>query len=237
MNDFDYEVRQRKNLANQAKYRKNGRSKKCSLPSDRLTKAQLERKNGKIMTYHLGKPMKWAEFKYMPVEYQKEYLVNLHLKYGATQTDLAAMFGIAPGSLRNFCIRHNMEGIFPPSGKWSAAAIAKWQAFLNGDTVQEAEQSEEQVGEQITPVEQIPEEVPAVEAVSEVVPIEEPAPPHVEDAPVQPIQQESAMKCETSIHMNFSGKFDLDSFVRAISKHIDNGQEVLLNVIGTIREG
>lgn len=38
MTDFDYDVKQRRELARAAKYRKRGsKSKKCTLPSDYLT--------------------------------------------------------------------------------------------------------------------------------------------------------------------------------------------------------
>lgn len=47
MNDFDYDIVQKKRLVASARKQKCGsKSKKCSLPSDNLTAAQLKAKNG-----------------------------------------------------------------------------------------------------------------------------------------------------------------------------------------------
>ena len=69
MNDFDYDVLQKKRTAAGARHMKRGsRSKRCSLPSDNLTPAQLKRRNGPVSTYKLDAPMRWDDFKAMPVD-------------------------------------------------------------------------------------------------------------------------------------------------------------------------
>ena len=60
MNDFDYDALQKKRIASGAFHMKRGsRSKRCSLPSDNLTPAQLKRRNGPVSTYKLDQPMSW----------------------------------------------------------------------------------------------------------------------------------------------------------------------------------
>ena len=77
MNDFDYEVMQRKRLARQAFHRKSGsKSKKCPMSTDHMTRKQWLERCGESVTYQLGKPMPWEEFKKMPVQIQKEYLLD-----------------------------------------------------------------------------------------------------------------------------------------------------------------
>lgn len=104
MNDFDYDVLQRKRLAHQAFHRKNGsRSKKCPMSTDHMTTKQWKERCGEVVTCQLGKPMAWDEFRQMSASLQKEYLLNLIHKYSATAADLAKMFGITPQTVTRFC--------------------------------------------------------------------------------------------------------------------------------------
>ena len=97
MNDFDYDALQKKRIAAGARHMKRGsRSKRCSLPSDNLTPAQLKRRNGPVSTYKLDEPMRWDDFKDMPVDLQKQYLTNLVETYGATNEMLGDMFYVHP---------------------------------------------------------------------------------------------------------------------------------------------
>ena len=103
MKDFDYEVRQRKQLAQQARHKKNGsKSKKCSLPSDRLTAKQWKERNGEVMTYDLSKPMGWLQFKQLPADIQHEYINKLIAEYDASQSFFAKMFGISINTFKRY---------------------------------------------------------------------------------------------------------------------------------------
>lgn len=60
---FNDDVREKKKLANQARYRKRGsKSKKCNLSSDRLTHKQWLERCGKTVTYNFRKPILWQDF-------------------------------------------------------------------------------------------------------------------------------------------------------------------------------
>ena len=104
MTEFDFEVRQKKSLVPSARRKINGsRSKKCSLPSDYLKKGDLKKLNGEPKQYNLSAPMKWAEFKEVPHDLQREYLTGLREKYRASSAMLAEMLGVSAWTVLNYC--------------------------------------------------------------------------------------------------------------------------------------
>ena len=135
MNDFDYDVLQKKRTAAGARHMKRGsRSKRCSLPSDNLTPAQLKRRNGPVSTYKLDAPMRWDDFKDMPVDLQKQYLTNLVETYGATNEMLGDMFYVHPthvGTVKKALgvVSHNPHRLI---GEKKAIRDQMWAAFCNG---------------------------------------------------------------------------------------------------------
>ena len=135
MNDFDYDVLQKKRTAAGARHMKRGsRSKRCSLPSDHLTPAQLKRRNGPVSTYKLDEPMKWDDFKAMPVDLQKQYLTNLVETYGATNEMLGDMFYVHPthvGAVKKALgvISNNPRRL---SKEKKTIRDQMWAAFCNG---------------------------------------------------------------------------------------------------------
>ena len=130
MNDFDYEVLQRKRLAKQARYVKRGsRSKKCSLPSDGITRKGWKRMNGEIVTYDLSRPMDWATFKSMSVDLQREYILKLREKYNATCKQFATMFGVGYWAVYEY-----LSGTLGVTGvakhRMSAKNREDWEEFI-----------------------------------------------------------------------------------------------------------
>ena len=135
MNDFDYDVLQKKRTAAGARHMKRGsRSKRCSLPSDNLTPAQLKRRNGPVSTYKLDAPMRWDDFKEMPADLQKQYLTYLVETYGATNEMLGDMFYVHPthvGAVKKALgvVSHNPHRLI---GEKKAIRDQMWAAFCNG---------------------------------------------------------------------------------------------------------
>lgn len=135
MNDFDYDALQKKRIAAGARHMKRGsRSKRCSLPSDNLTPAQLKRRNGPVSTYKLDAPMRWDDFKSMPVDLQKKYLTNLVETYGATNEMLGDMFYVHPtrvGTVKKALgvVSHNPHRLI---GEKKTIRDQMWAAFCNG---------------------------------------------------------------------------------------------------------
>lgn len=92
MNDFDYDNLQRKRLAQNARYKKNGcKSRKCTLPQDYMTPAQLKRRNSEVSTWNLNAPMKWNTFIKMPDDLKREYIELLREVYNASIARIAEM--------------------------------------------------------------------------------------------------------------------------------------------------
>lgn len=142
MSDFEYDCLQKKRIANQARYRKGGsKSKKCNLPSDRLTNKQWKDKCGPVITYEPNKPMNWEDFKKMPVDLQARYITNLQQNYGVTAVDLGGMFGVRALTVRKHAESNKLGVEFPRGHAMSASKKAEWNDFLgcSEDVVQPAE--------------------------------------------------------------------------------------------------
>lgn len=106
MNDFEKEVREKKSIASGARHRVNGsKSKRCTLPSDYLTPAQIRELNGKMESMNVNKPITWAELAALPPSMAKEYCKTLHRVHKATIRGAARMLGIAHMSYRAFLER------------------------------------------------------------------------------------------------------------------------------------
>lgn len=104
MTDSEYVMRQtnkeRVAMKSGSYARKCGsKSKKCSLPSDHLTNAQLKKLNGEVITMSMRNPMTKQEFFDLPKDMQKNYLQFLIDNYGARQKDICLMLGVKPCDL------------------------------------------------------------------------------------------------------------------------------------------
>ena len=136
MTDFDFDVKQKKSIARGAYARKGGsKSKKCSLPSDLLTDAQKRKLNGPCDSVKLDKPMKWEQFKSLPLSLAKEYIASLRETYNPSQKMLADMFGVGQATV---CRTLSLMGIGSgPAkrtdfGEETRIKQAKWDAFCHG---------------------------------------------------------------------------------------------------------
>lgn len=133
MNDFDFDVMTKKRIARGASARKCGsKSRRCTLPSDYLTDAQKKARNGKLSTYNLSKPMTYEQFKLMPRDLQREYLLKLRNDMHASARIIALMFGCSDETVR--CAIHEL-GIGTGGKKMvmSHDQLARWYNWLSGD--------------------------------------------------------------------------------------------------------
>lgn len=132
MNDFDYDVMQKKRIAHQARYRKCGsKSKKCSLGSDHMTRKQWERKCGEVMTYQLNRPMTWTDFKAQPIHIQQLYLENIIQTYGVTATDLGRMFGVNRVTVTHHCQENGFQVHFMRGKRMDNQQREAFERFLS----------------------------------------------------------------------------------------------------------
>ena len=94
------DIKEKKAAARGAFARKGGsKSKRCSLPSDNLTPAQLKRRNSQVSTVKLNQPITWVELKELTPTLQVLYLDNLIHHYRGRLCDIAAMLGVEPTTL------------------------------------------------------------------------------------------------------------------------------------------
>ena len=142
MNDFDYDVFQKKRTAASARKKKNGsRSKYCGLPSDMLTKSQLKKLNGKVVSYNMKAPMKWKQFISMPADLQKDYLNGLIQSFEVSQQQVAEMFGVHPCTLSRWLGGAKLGVEFQRGSRMSKNDKLAWAVFLNPQ--QQTEQAPE----------------------------------------------------------------------------------------------
>lgn len=101
MNDFEFDVREKKRIAAGARHRKRGsKSRRCTLPHEHLTPAQLRRKNGAVRIFQLSRPMDEAQWSAMPEDLQRAYIQRLRQRYNVGTARLAGMLGMSTGALR-----------------------------------------------------------------------------------------------------------------------------------------
>ena len=131
MHDFDFDIMEKKRIAQGARARKCGsKSRKCTLPSDYLTAAQKKGLNGKVSTYNLSGPMTYSKFRVMPDDLQKEYLLKLRNEMGATLTAMGKVMQCSPETVRQALMRH---GIPNNIKRMSFESKLRWDAWLKGE--------------------------------------------------------------------------------------------------------
>ena len=93
MNEFEREVRARKELCRGARHRVCGaKSHRCALPSDNLTENQWRARNGPVQTVRLGEPMEWTELQQRYECLRRCYLAHW-LEQGMSAEKLAGLLG------------------------------------------------------------------------------------------------------------------------------------------------
>lgn len=132
MNDFDYDIVQKKRIARGATKKKNGsKSKRCSLPSDSLSAAERKKLNGELKVYDWSKPITWKEFKKYPYDIQEECLRYFRDKWGCSPGMFAKMTGVVTSTLFTHFDKHGLKGILNQlPTKEERSVFSEW---LNGD--------------------------------------------------------------------------------------------------------
>ena len=104
---FQQDIKEKKAAGRGAFHRKCGsKSKKCTLPHERLTKKELEKMNGEVMTYNPNVWYSWEEFKKLPDEYQTKYVNSLMTRYNCSFAAVAeVVFGKKSVNLHAFLKR------------------------------------------------------------------------------------------------------------------------------------
>lgn len=147
MNDIEFmlkeDIKKKKQAGSGYRYKKNGsKSKKCSLPSDNLSKKELNKMNGECKVYNLSEKMSYSNFFAMPFDLQIKYLETLRDKFGASQVDIAKMMNVAPSTLASHRYKFlNNKPTFPSSNR-SKLDKEAWNRFVNGEDAEDAVEPE-----------------------------------------------------------------------------------------------
>ena len=147
MNDVEFilkeDIKEKKQAGRGYYHKKNGsKSKKCRLPSDSLSKKEIEKMNGECKVYNLSKPMSYSNFCTMPVDLQIKYLETLRVKFGASQTDISKMMGVADTTLASHRAKFlDSKPVFK-SYKHSRLDVEAWNRFINEEKAVVAEKEE-----------------------------------------------------------------------------------------------
>ena len=147
MNDVEFilkeDIKEKKRTGSGYRYKKNGsKSKKCSLPSDHLSKKEIEKMNGECKVYNLNKPMNYSNFCAMPVDLRIKYLEMLRDKFGANQTEISKMMGVADTTLASHRAKFLDSKPGFKSYKHSRLDVEAWNKFINGEEAVAAEKEE-----------------------------------------------------------------------------------------------
>lgn len=127
---FYSDIREKKKTATGARHVKRGsRSKKCTLPSDYLSRKEIEKMNGEATTVKLNEPMSWNEFIHLSKNLQEHYLNHLIVNHGATISSISTdLFERAKTTLPNYVRKHELS--VDPVRRRSGKDIQMWQKFL-----------------------------------------------------------------------------------------------------------
>lgn len=101
---FRQDIKEKKQAGRGIYHKKCGsKSKKCTLPSDYLTRKEKQALNGEVMSYNPKKFYEWAEFKKLPMEHQINYVNSLLTRYECGLSAIGeVVFGIHAVSLHNY---------------------------------------------------------------------------------------------------------------------------------------
>lgn len=143
MNDFDYDVMQKKRIASGAVHRKRGsKSKKCTLPSDYLTKKELKAMNGEVKSYNIHERMDWKKFKTLPEDMAIAHVNWLIETFGCNAEAIGRSLGVSKGCVfvwaKSQGIKFDYRRFIPTK---------EWLTFLGEMPVVEPEVVEETVEE------------------------------------------------------------------------------------------
>lgn len=99
---FVEQQRETKSAARGARHRVCGsKSKRCTLPHEYLTPAQMKRRNGIVNTYNMNAPHTKAELSGWSQDLRREYFTGLMQRYCPTDAQLADMLGCSKSTVYN----------------------------------------------------------------------------------------------------------------------------------------
>lgn len=179
---FISDVKDKKITARSARHMRThcGKGGRVRLPSDNLSKKELQKMNGECKSYRLNSPMAWNEFKAMPDDIKITYIKLLREKFDVPDCELYKMFGTNKDALSRYLKALGLR--VPRKNSKREWKKEEWFAWVNGVDMLPAPTLEENkqifFGEEKGYVEDdLPFEEPEA-VVEEDIPFEDPHPTH-----------------------------------------------------------
>jgi hypothetical protein len=113
--------------------RKKVRHTGCNLPSDRMSKKEINKMNGEVFCVNIHQPMTWKHFKKLSNDIQREYLTYLSDEFSCRYVDLAKAFGISVAGFAHYLTRNGLKGAIK-SNRWKRLKQQEWDVFWNSYT-------------------------------------------------------------------------------------------------------
>ncbi len=189
---FISDVKEKNSTARSARHTRThcGKGGRVRLPSDNLSKKELQKMNGECKSYRLNDPMGWKEFKSMPDDLKITYIKLLRQKFNVPFQEIGKMLGVSQKTISCEIVRLGIsegKAVRGRSKKWDKEGFYAWWHgvdMLPTPGIEEVEQAEE------------PEAF-----VEDDLPFEEPDPAPVDDFTPFPVVPVYATPCNGS--MNF----------------------------------
>lgn len=103
-----------------------GKGGRVKFPSDFKTRKELNAMNGVCVTYKLGEPMKWDEFRALPNDKKVRYITWIREKFDAPDTAIAEMLGVNRKTLGIWITDLKLNRGQGANGDWDKDAFHKW---------------------------------------------------------------------------------------------------------------
>lgn len=195
---FVQDVREKKHTARSAFNRKThaGKGGTVKLPSDYLSRKEIEAMNGKVEFYRLNDPMKWHEYKTVPDDLKKMYLEAIRKKYNTPFSVIAEMLGISRQHFSRETRRLGVADGRHAAKKWDKDGFYAW---VNGAPVPKHEEAMSDVEA---------EEEPPEKYTASLEDISEPDPVHAPEFKTLPVRDEKSKAIPRSGSMTFEGRVE-----------------------------
>lgn len=144
MNDFDYDVLQKKRTAYGAKHKVTGsKSRKCTLRTDFMTPSQIRKENGAMISYNINKPMDWKTFNSISPIIGKEYIERLVDVYNVNYSRLSDMFGVGRKVISTKLSKDPYNIVFKRGSSMTEENRRQWYMFLGCEDAADCNSCEE----------------------------------------------------------------------------------------------
>ena len=135
---FHQDVREKKSVGRNIRYKNRTGKGGVKMPSDYLTKKEKKMLNSDVTTYDMGKPMTWAEFKKMPDDLQRNYMKGMVDKFHPTQRAIADLMGVSDPTIVRFMEMCNIKPSSARGKRNVAFDKIGWEAWIAGSNIPKA---------------------------------------------------------------------------------------------------